>query len=354
MARFLKNRQALLGQIPGESVFVGERKVDEATIQIIEYTNESLIEKDLTDYHEIQGYRDSDAVSWINVNGVHDTDLIDSIGESFGLHALVVDNIVNTGQRPRVEDYDSYLYIVLKMMRFDDDLKQIRSEQLSLVVGEKILLTFQEEPGDVFEPVRDRIRKIKGRIRKVGIDYLAYALLDTVIDNYIVAIERIGERIEDLEDEIIGNPTTTTLARINNYKMEMNYLRKTIRPARELMQELNRSESDLVQESTRPFLKSLLDLATQAVEVVDSYREMLSDDLEIYNTGVNNRLNEIMKVLTIFSAIFIPLTFIAGIYGTNFKYLPELDFRYSYFIFWIVVICIVAGLLVYFKRKKWL
>jgi len=211
---------------------------------------------------------------------------------------------------------------------------------LSMILGKTFLLTFQERPGDVFEPVREWIRKHKGRIRKVGIDYLAYALLDTIVDNYIFIIERLGEQIEDIEDENLGNPTQGVLTRINNYKREMNYLRKTVRPAREFMLQLSRLDSDLIHDETVPFLKDLLDLASQAVDVIDTYREMLSDHLNIYNTGVSNRLNEIMKVLTIFSAIFIPLTFIAGIYGTNFDNLPELHYRYSYFIMWGVILAV--------------
>lgn len=223
-----------------------------------------------------------------------------------------------------------------------------------MVLGKSFLLTVQEQPGDVFEPVRERIRKQKGRIRKVGIDYLAYALLDTIVDNYIFIIERLGEQIEDIEDEILDNPNQDVLTRINAYKREMNYLRKSIRPARELILQLSKHDSDLVQEQTLPFLKDLLDLVTQAVEVIDTYRDMLSDHLDIYNTGVNNRLNEIMKILTIFSAIFIPLTFIAGIYGTNFKYLPELNYRYSYFALWGVMVVIALGMVRFFRRKKWL
>ncbi len=211
---------------------------------------------------------------------------------------------------------------------------------MSMILGKTFLLTFQERPGDVFEPVREWIRKHKGRIRKVGIDYLAYALLDTIVDNYIFIIERLGEQIEDIEDENLGNPTQGVLTRINNYKREMNYLRKTVRPAREFMLQLSRLDSDLIHDETVPFLKDLLDLASQAVDVIDTYREMLSDHLNIYNTGVSNRLNEIMKVLTIFSAIFIPLTFIAGIYGTNFDNLPELHYRYSYFIMWGVILAV--------------
>lgn len=223
-----------------------------------------------------------------------------------------------------------------------------------MILGKTFLITFQERPADVFEPVRERIRKQKGRIRKVGIDYLAYTLLDTIVDNYIFIIERLGEQIEELEEEILGNQTQDVLTKINNYKREMNYLRKSIRPAKEFIQQLTRIDSDLIHEQTMMFLKDLLDLASQAVEAIDTYREMLSDHLNIYNTGVSNKLNEILKILTIFSAIFIPLTFIAGIYGTNFEYFPELHYRYSYFIFWGVLIVVALVMVRFFKRRNWL
>jgi magnesium transporter len=343
-----------IGQVPGELVFIGEKKVDEATVRVIDYDHENLSEQELKDIKDSVGYKETETVTWLNINGLHDTELIRQVGEGFGLHALVLEDIVNTGQRPKMEEYDEYLFFVLKMMRYDEKAGEIRSEQLSMVLGKTFIITFQEKPGDVFEPVRDRIRKHRGRIRKVGIDYLAYALLDTLVDNYIIIIERLGEQIEDVENEILENPTQAVLTKINNYKREMNYLRKTVRPAREFMLQLSKVDSDLIHQETVPFLKDLLDLSSQAIDSIDTYRDMLSDHLNIYNTGVGNRLNEIMKVLTIFSAIFIPLTFIAGIYGTNFEYVPELKYQYSYFIMWGVFLVVTIAMLRLFRRKNWL
>ncbi|MBU1232280.1 MAG: magnesium/cobalt transporter CorA [Proteobacteria bacterium] len=354
MARFLKNKEASLGQVPGELIFIGEQKVQETSIRILDYDQEHLNEQYLQDIKDGIPYKDSPTVTWLNIYGLHDTEFIKSIGKAFGLHALVLEDISNTGQRPKMEEYDDYIFFVLKMMRYDEEEGKIHSEQLSMVLGKTFLLTFHERPADVFEPVRDRIRKQKGRIRKVGIDYLAYALLDTIVDNYIFIIERLGEQIEDIEDEILESPTQEVLTKINNYKREMNYLRKSIRPAKEFILQLSRLDSDLIQEQTVPFIKDLLDLVSQAVEVIDTYREMLSDHLNIYNTGVSNRLNEIMKVLTIFSAIFIPLTFIAGIYGTNFEHVPELHYRYSYFVFWGVMLTVALVMLRFFRRKNWI
>ena len=229
MARFLKKKEGTIGKVPGDLIFIGDQKVAEATIRVIDYDQEQLSDQTLKDIKDGLTYKETATVTWINVNGLHDTKLIRELGEGFGLHALVLEDIVNTGERPRMEEYDNYLFFVLKMMRFDDKTGKVQSEQLSMILGKTFVLTFQEQPGDVFEPVRERIRKQKGRIRKVGIDYLAYALLDTIVDNYLFIIERMGERIEEIEDRILDNPSQEVLASINNYKREMNYLRKTIR-----------------------------------------------------------------------------------------------------------------------------
>ncbi len=354
MARFLKNKEASLGKSPDDLVFIGNQKVEETTIRVIDYDQENLNEQYLKDIKEGIPYKETATVTWLNIYGLHDTELLKEVGAGFDLHPLVLEDISNTGQRPKMEEYDDYLFFVIKMMRYDEVEGKIHSEQLSMVLGKTFLITFHERPADIFEPVRGRIRKQKGRIRKVGIDYLAYVLLDTIIDNYIFIIERLGEHIEEIEDEILESPTQEVLTKINDYKREMNYLRKSIRPAKEFILQLSRLDSDLIQEQTIPFIKDLLDLSSQAVEVIDTYREMLSDHLNIYNTGVSNRLNEIMKVLTIFSAIFIPLTFIAGIYGTNFEHLPELHYRYSYFVFWGVMLVVALVMVRFFKRRNWL
>ena len=259
---------------------------------------------------------------------------------------------MNTDQRPKLLESEDNLFIVLKMLRYDDASKTLRAEQLSLVIGKTFLLTFQEQPGDVFEPVRERIRKQKGRIRATSIDYLAYALLDTVVDNYIYIIERFGEKIEDMEDVVLDDPEPEVMEQLSNYRKEMNYLRKSIRPAKEAITHLARLETNLIDDQTTPFLKDLEDLITQASEAIDTYREMLSDQMNLYNSSLSNKMNDMMKILTIFAAIFIPLTFIAGIYGTNFEYLPELHFKYSYYIFWGVMILVAAALLALFQTKK--
>ncbi len=353
MARFFKNRTKNKGLAPGSLVFIGNEKIDNIRIRIIDFNNEKLEELELQNIKSGKRFDESGSVSWINIDGLHDVESIRKIGTIFNLHSLLLEDVLNTDQRPKYEEFDDHLFLVTKMLYFDEEREIIRSEQLSMIIGDNYLITFQEKVGDVFEPVRERIRKQKGRIRASGVDYLAYALLDTIVDNYIYLIQRFGEKIEDLDIEIFENASSQTLEKISGYKKEMSFIRKSIFPARELISHLARSDSELIREETEPFLKDLLDLITQANEITDTYREMLSDQLNMYNSSISNKMNDIMKVLTIFAAIFIPLTFIAGIYGTNFDYLPELKFKYSYYIFWGILISIGGGMLLFFKKKGW-
>jgi magnesium transporter len=354
MARFLKKRDKNKGLAPGTLVFVGNHKEETIRIRVIDYTNENLSEDELKDISQSRDFINTDTVTWINVDGLHNVELMKSIQDIFSLHPLLTEDIMNTGQRPKFEEYENVLFVVIKMLQYDNEKQIITAEQLSVVIGKTFLLTFQERRGDVFEPVRERIRKQKGRIRITGVDYLAYALLDIIVDNYIQIIERMGEQIEDIEEEILLHADHLIMERINTFKREMNFLRKSVRPIREAVINLIKSENTLVHENTAPFLKDLEDHITQAVESIDSYREMLSDHLNAYNSTISNRMNDVMKVLTIFASIFIPLTFIAGIYGTNFDYLPELHFKYSYFVFLGIMIVLAVSMLIFFKKRKWL
>jgi magnesium transporter len=353
MARFLKNRAQSKGQSPGALIFIGDQKVDSVKTRVIDYDSSTLTDQELLDIKDGSHFKKTKTVTWFNINGLHNIEVIGEVGQVFELHPLILEDILNTGQRPKVEEFDSYIFIVLKMIRFDKETEMIVNEQLSIILGENFLLTFQEQPGDVFEPVRERIRKQKSRIRGSGTDYLVYALIDTVVDNYIYIIELMGEKIEDLEEEILLGHDATVMERINLFKREINYLRKSIRPAKEAILHLSRLDTDLFHENTIPFLKDLQDLINQATEAIETYRDLLTDQLNIHNSVMANKMNDIMKILTIFAAIFIPLTFIAGIYGTNFEYLPELHYKYSYFIFWAILIILAGALLFYFKRKRW-
>jgi magnesium transporter len=354
MARFVKDQIASRGRSPGSLVFVGKRKVDDAAIHVIDYSQSHIAQANPTTLAEVMKHTSEDSISWIDITGLHNTELIGEVGTAFNIHPLVLEDILNTGQRPKMEELDDYIFIIVKMMRIDKADQKMHSEHLGMVIGKKQVITFQERPGDVFDPVRERLKNPNGRIRRSPADYLAYALLDTIVDNYLILIEQLGEQIEDVESEILENPGKEILAKMNGYIRELNYLRKSIRPAKDAFLQLGRLDSDLLHETTTPFIRDLNDHITQAVETMDTYGEMLHDFLDIHSTNVGNRLNEIMKFLTIFSAIFIPLNLLAAIYGTNFEYMPELGFRYGYFIFLGVISFLGTIMFLVFKRKKWI
>jgi len=354
MAEQVGKRSKKSGLSPGSLVHVGERKVETARITVIDYDGTSVFEKEVASAEECFRFRETSTVTWINVDGVHDAAVIEKLGTHFGLHPLILEDIMTTSQRPKMEDLGDYVYLVLQMAEFGTNDGKIAMEQMSLVFGKNFVLSFQEEPGDTFDPVRERIRKGKGRIRKMGPDYLAYALLDAVVDDYFIVLERLGERIECLEDELVADPRRQTLNTIHELKREMLLLRKSIWPLREAISRLERAESPLVMKETGIFLRDVYDHVIQIIDNIETYRDMLSGMLDIYLSSLSNRMNEVMKFLTIIGTIFIPLTFLAGVYGMNFKFMPELGWRWGYFLIWGVMVAVGVSLLVYFKRKKWL
>ena len=354
MARFVKKQKQEIGLSPDELLFRGKQKTTEVILRIIDFDEITLEEDALKIVKDVLKYVEKDTVTWLNVDGLHNAAVMREIAETFDLDTLVLAEVMHTQARPRVIEYDNCILITIKMMQQNENTGQIRVENLSLILTESVLISFQEKRGDVFEPVRERIRKQKKRIRNGGTDYLAFALLDIVIDNYLYVLSLLGEKIETLEDTLLINPNEVVINEINNYKRELNFLRKSIKPAKEMIFSLAKIESDFIGESTYVHYKELEDNISQANEVSDSYREILSDQLNIYHTTISSKLNDVMKFLTVFSVIFIPLTFIAGIYGTNFDVLPELHFEYSYFIMLGVMIIIAIGMLLYFKRNKWL
>ena len=353
MARFFIKREEQLGKAPGTLVFVGDQKLERSNIEVIDYDAENI--KVLKDQSvaALGEFFPSKNISWINVSGLHDMELVRSVGEKFNLHPLLTEDVVNTGQRPKCEEFDEHLFFVLKMLRIDEETDQLRSEQLSLVVGDHYLITFQEDEQDVFKTVRDRLLRPTTKIRHRNSDYLAYALMDAVVDNYIYIIEQFGEKVEALESEVMAATRPEQLERIYSYKREINYLRKTIRPVRDLVRGYKDAESTLVHDETYSYINDLMDHVEHASEAIETYQVMLTDQLNLYQSAINNRLNDILRTLTIFSVVFIPLTFLAGIYGMNFKYFPELDYPFAYPVFWGVQIFIAVGMLFYFKRKKW-
>lgn len=342
------------GAAPGTLHFIGTQKLSEPVIEILEWTTDRSEIKRIKDANRIAEQVSPNHKYWVNVAGLHKLDFVEQVGTQYNIHKLVLEDILNTSHRPKFEDEGESLFIILKMLQLGNGEATIDAEQISLIILPHCLLIFQETDQDVFDPIRERLEKATTPIRKRGSDYLAYAVVDAIIDHYILIIEELGERIESLEKDLLIEPKETHLQQIKKFKTELNYLRKTMRPVLELVLQFRKSESVLINKETYPYLQDLQDHIVHATESIELYREMLKDQLDLYNSFVANKLNDIMRVLTIFSVVFIPLTFLAGIYGTNFEYLPELQYPYAYPIFWSVMIGIASFMLYFFKRKKWL
>ena len=354
MARFLKDRSKAKGTAPGSLVLIGRQKMEQSIIQYIRYSKEALLEEEVASTQEAIDKFDPDAINWINIYGIHDLEMIDKLGNQFELPSLLLEDILNTDQSPKYDNGETYDAFILKMMHQEENSNRVHAEQITIVLGKNYVLTLQERKGDVFAPVRDRIRKGKGRIRYSGNDYLAYILMDTILDNYLLLVEKIGGQVEDMEDRLFKEMDTKIVEEIYQYKTELNYLRKAVRPVRDFLVLLNRTEDSYIQEQNRQFLRDLQDLAMQCTDSIELYNSLVSDQLNIYNSNMSNRMNEVMKILTIFASVFIPLTFVTGIYGMNFEYMPELKMKYAYPVFWVFILLIGGGLFIYFKRKKWL
>jgi len=354
MPKMIKRRSKKAGLPPGTLVHIGEKKAEVSKINVMDYDEAHFQEKEIKTIEECFIFKDKPTVTWINVDSLHQVEILEKMGECYGLHPLVLEDILNTDQRPKMEDYGEYVYLVLKMLDYNDKSNEIESEQISLILGPNFVFSFQEREGDTFTPIRERIRNNKGRIRKMGADYLAYTLIDSIVDNYFIILEKLGEKIEFLEEKLVTHPTSEILQGIHHLKRELILLRKVVWPLREVVSGLIRAESSLVQESTKVYLRDIYDHTIQTIDTIETYRDMVSSMLDIYLSSVSNRLNAVMKVLTIIATIFMPLTFIAGIYGMNFKYMPELEWRWGYPTIWFVVILIGISMLIFFKRKKWL
>jgi magnesium transporter len=362
MPKLTKKRSEKAGLPPGSLVHIGERKVEEVTITIIDYDETHFQEKEVKSIDECFVFKDRPTVTWINVEGIHQVDILEKLGECYGFHPLILEDILNTDQRPKMENFGEYIYIVLKMLYPNKNNtpagskgEEIVTEQISLILGTNFVISFQEGiKGDVFEPVRERLRSSKGLIRKMRADYLAYSLMDAIVDNYFIILEKLGDKIEFLEEKLIATPGSETLKIIHDLKREMIFLRKSVWPLREVLGALERGDSSLVQDSTRIYLRDIYDHTIQVIDTIETFRDMLSGMLDIYLSSVSNRLNAVMKVLTIIATIFMPLTFLAGIYGMNFEFMPELGWRWGYPLIWMVMLGIGIFMLFYFKKKKWL
>lgn len=353
MARFIKNQSKKIGKSPGTLTFIGRKKMEQPRFRVISYNQDFYNDKEYKECEEFLKPLNSNYKYWINIDGIHDVGVISEICNFFKLTPLVQEDIVNTDQRPKFVESIDHLIVILKHLSFSKSKNAISCDQITVILGKNYIITFQEKIRDTFDPIQERLSQNIGKLRNSGSDYLFYRIVDALADNYMVCIGTIGDLIEKNEDLVLTNVNKQFINEIFRLKTEVNFLRKNIRPAKEVTQLLKNIETDLVSETTWPFFDHLNDMLTNILESVELYFSMLNDQLNIYNTSINNHTNSVIKVLTIFTALFIPLTFIVGVYGTNFDNLPELHFKYGYFAMWGVLVTITLLLLYYFKRKKW-
>jgi len=353
MNKIMKKRSIKAGLPPGSLIYTGEKKSEAIQIKLFNYDVDRFEEKviDLNDVSLLHPKKST--VHWINVDGIHDVNTIEKLGGCFGIHPLVLEDILNTGQRPKIENYDGYTYIVIKRLFYDNKLSEFTTEQESFILGENYVISFSERKVEIYNTVREGIRQGVGRIRKMGADYLLYNLLDVIVDNYFVVLEELSEKIEDTEDELVSNPSQDTLQVIHKLKKQMLYLHKSVWPLREVVSFLTRSETPLVKESVDIYIRDLYDHVIQVMDTTETLRDILSSMLDMYLSSVSNKMNEIMKVLTIISTVFIPLSFIVGLYGMNLSNMPEYNWPWMYPVVWVIMISIATSMLIFFKKKKW-
>ncbi|MBD3220120.1 magnesium/cobalt transporter CorA [bacterium] len=354
MPRLFHRVKRPAAQSPGTLDFTGEKKVERVGLEVVDYGGDHLATHELDSVAECARFAGTDTVTWLNVTGLHDTALIRELGETFGVHPLALEDVVNPHQRPKLDDYGDHLFITCRMPRAGRGSTDMDAEQLAVVLGRGLVITFQERPGDAFDPVRERLRRGRSRLRDGGADYLAYALLDAVVDRYFFVAEAFGEAIEEIEEIVLAGRGDDPLGSLHELRRELVVLRRAVMPLREVVSALVRSESELIAPTTVPFLRDAHDHATQVGDAVDTFRDMLTSLQEVAMANASNRLNDVMRVLTIFASIFVPLTFLAGIYGMNFETMPELAWRWGYPVFWIVTLVVAGIMLGYFRWKRWL
>jgi len=350
-----KKRSIKSGLPPGTLMHIGKRKVAEASINLMQFNPDQLIEKKVKSIKQLfDDDFQNDSLSWINIDGLHDLEILSRIGEKYNIHNLVLEDIVNTDQRPKFEDHDHFIFITLKMFSLSAHNGRISWEQVSFLIGKGFVVTFQEAPGDVFEPVRERIRQGNGRIRRMQSDYLAYALIDAVVDQMFNIQENIGNQLDEIEEKLLSDPGRDVTASIHELKRRLLDIRRAVWPLRELVSSFEKSESNLIKKSTRPFIRDVYDHCIQVIDNVEVSREITAGLLDMYLSGIGNRTNQVMKVLTIVATLFIPLTFIVGIYGMNFEYMPELSWPWAYPALMGFMLLVFSGMIFYFRKKKWL
>ena len=345
------------GLPPGTLVHIGEAKSEPVRLTVIRYNEREVLEKELSGLDELDAVAAAPGetgVTWINIEGVHHLETIERMGKCCGIHPLTLEDIVNTEQRPKIEEYPDYLFIVLKALGGADSNEQPGVHQISLVLKPGLVISFQEKADELFDSLRNRIRSGKGRIRNAGSDYLVYCLIDAIVDRYFNILEKLGEDIESLQEELIRKPTRMTLQEIHRMKRELILFRRSVWPLREAVGSLLRGESAPIQKTTLVYLRDVYDHLIHVIDSVEIYREMLAGMMDLYLSSISNRMNEVMKVLTVIATIFMPLTFIAGVYGMNFKYMPELDWPWGYPAVLLLMLAVVGCMLIYFRRRKWI
>lgn len=348
-----KKRSEKAGLPPGTLIHIGAKKTEKTRISIFEYDESSFTEKQVESIKECLPLKEKPIITWINIHGIDQVKVIEEVGELFNLHPLLLEDIMNTEQRPKIDNYDNCIFIVLKALFYDTAKIEMKSEQVSLILGQNFVISLQEAEMNLFDPVRDRLKNAHWRIRKMGADYLAYSMIDTVVDSYFLILEQVGEVLEDLEDELVAKPNPHTLRKIHELKREMLFLRKSVWPLRELLTGLDRGETPFIHVSTLVYFRDVYDHTIQIIDNIETIRDMLASMLDIYLSSVSNRMNGIMKVLTIIATIFMPLTFMAGVYGMNFKHMPELEWTFGYPFVLIAMFIVSMSMLLYFKMKKW-
>jgi len=357
MARASKSarkRSRKTGLPPGTLIHIGEEKTTSVRVTRIDYSETVFHEHDAEPPEACLQSKEAAEVRWLNVSGLHDVELIEKIGEYFDFHSLILEDILNTEQRPKVEEHANHFFVVLKMLSNNEAEHGITIEQVSIIFSPQFVVSFEEGGRDVFGVIRERIKNNKGIIRKMSANYLAYALMDTIVDHYFIILEKLEERIENLDDELTTNPTPQTLHRIHGLRRELIFLRKSVWPLREVIVELERRESPLIDKTISIYLRDIFDHTVQAIDTIETLRDIISSMIDVYLSSVSNRMNEVMKVLTVIATVFIPLTFVVGIYGMNFRYMPELEWHWGYPVVLLIMVAIGSGMLVYFRRKKWL
>jgi magnesium transporter len=354
MSQSAKTMAAKAALPPGVLIHVGEAPQGAARISILDYDTQGIKEYDSAEPDMLRRLADGPRVTWFKVQGVHQVETVSQVGEIFGLHPLVLEDLVNTHQRPKLEAYERYLFLVLKTMRYDQERKRVLSQQIGLILGQGFVLSFDQGLGDPLAPVGSRIHLGKGRIRRLGADYLAYAIMDLAVDSYYTVLEELETRIDDVEEDLFDRTRPQQLHELYDLKSEVTQMRKSIWPLREVCSTLLRGENEFISEQAIPFLRDLYDHTVQVIEGCDALREHITSLVDLHMNMVSNRMNEVMKVLTIIATIFIPLTFLAGIYGMNFKYMPELEQPWAYPLLLLLMAAVVVVMLLFFRRKKWL